>query len=420
MNRQTILPYNIHHVQLKTQDIPVTVPLELNKRYYIVFWWSNIPLGHIYVEKNMAIDFTQKMFEAIIPTLKNYYDDDNHINNIVEAYQSKDLSNFSKLIEKTLAPYLLNDIPEKVDVSVVVCTRNRSESLKNCIESLNNQICMPREVIIVDNAPSDSSTKELVDKYENVNYYLEQRPGLSFARNLGVKVAKYPILAYTDDDVEVDKLWVYRVWESFKSSDVMAMTGLVIASSLETKSQQIFEKHWGFNKGYKDISFDFNHFKKPNDVPRVWEIGAGANMAFRKDVISELNYFDERLGAGASGCSEDSEMWFRILLKGYKIVYNPRAVVFHEHRKEMNWLKKQLKSYMCGHVVSALVQDDFDKSIGYKKYSYYHLPRYYLFLILHGFPKYEFRYQTLWSEIKGVILGMRFYNKNKNKPSYTL
>src|SRR5690606_34945285 len=174
MNRHSILPYNIHHVQLKTQDIPVTVPLELNKRYYIVFWWSNIALGHIYVEKNMAIDFTQKMFEAIIPTLKNYYDDDNHINNIVEAYQSNDLSNFSKLIEKTLAPYLLNDIPEKVDVSVVVCTRNRSESLKNCIESLNNQICMPREVIIVDNAPSDSSTKELVDKYENVNYYLEQ------------------------------------------------------------------------------------------------------------------------------------------------------------------------------------------------------------------------------------------------------
>lgn len=420
MSKPGIIPYSIHHVQLKTQDIPVIIPLQLDKRYYIVFWWANIPLGHLYVEKGVAIDFTSKMFEAIIPTLKKYHNNDLHINNIVKAYQNKDFLNFSILIEKTLSTYLLNDIPEKVDISVVVCTRNRSESLKNCIESLNRQICMPKEIIVVDNAPSDDSTKLVAESYENVNYYRELRPGLDIARNSGARVAKYNIVAYTDDDVMVDPLWSYRIWETFLQEDIHAMTGLVIASSLETESQQIFERKWGFNKGYQDIYFDIDFINNAHSIPRVWDIGAGANMAFRKSAIEDVNYFDDRLDVGAAGCSGDSEIWFRILSLNKTIHYNPRALVYHEHRKKIEQLHKQLFGYMRGHSASVLIQHNLNKNIGYKKYLYYDLPRYYLFLILHGFPRYEFRYQTLWSEIKGIVSGIRFYNKNRNKPSITL
>ena len=414
-----ITPYQIYHVQLKTQGISVITTLEVDKSYYFVFWWLKIPLGDLYIDKGDDVDFTKKMFEAIIPTLKKYGNSDHDINDIAKAYNNKDFLNFSELIEKILSPYLLIEIPEKVDISVVVCTRNRSESLKNCLESLNSQTCMPNEIIVVDNAPSDDSTRLVVESYENVTYYKESLPGLDIARNSGARVANCPIVAYTDDDVMVDTLWSYRIWETFLNKTIHAMTGLVIASSLETESQQIFEKNWGFNKGYQDIYFSKEFISTISTMPKVWEIGAGANMAFRKSAIESVNYFDDRLDVGAAGCSGDSEIWFRILSKNMSIHYNPRVFVYHDHRKEMKQLHKQLFGYMRGHAASVLIQHNQNKKIGYKKYLYYDIPRYYFFLIRAGFPNYNFRYQTLWSEIRGLISGVRFYNKNKHKPPLT-
>lgn len=415
-----ITPYLIRHVQLETQDISEITRLEADKSYYFVFWWLSIPLGHLYIEHEDQNDFTKKMLAAIIPTLKKYDNNDQHIHNIAEAYTNKDFFNFSILIEKTLSPYLLNDIPNKVDISVVICTRNRSESLKNCIESLNSQTCMPNEIIVVDNAPSDDSTRLVVELYENVTYYKEPRPGLDIARNRGAKEANCSIVAYTDDDVMVDALWSYRIWETFLDESIQAMTGLIIATSLETESQQIFENKWGFNKGYQDIYFDKDFVNNPSSIPRVWDIGAGANMAFRKRAIEEVNYFDDRLDVGAAGCSGDSEIWFRILSKNMAIHYNPRAVVYHEHRKDLKQLHKQLFGYMRGHSASVLIQHHQNKKIGYKKYLYIDLPRYYFFLILQGFPNYDLRYQTLWSEIKGLVSGILFYYKNRKEPPLTL
>lgn len=408
-----LLPYQIEHIQIDKEDHLNLFPI-VGKRYYYIFWWKNIPLGQLFIEEKGIDNLYNAILKAILPALKKYDTSTTFLTELQTSYSPNNNTQFELLVAKILNKYLNINIPATVEVSVVICTRNRSESLRRCLEKINQQTCMPSEIIVVDNAPSDNTTRDVVKEFNNVDYYREQRPGLSIARNLGAKLSKYSILAYTDDDVEVDKLWTYRVWESFISKDIAAITGLVIASSLETESQQIFEKHWGFNKGYQDICFDYNYFKKTNDIPRVWEIGAGANMAFRKDVIEGVNYFDERLGAGASGCSEDSDMWFKILTKGYKINYNPRAVVFHEHRKEMDQLKKQLMNYMCGHVASLLIQDKDDKQIGYKNYVY-RLPKYYLLLLRIGFPNYQFRYSTLWSEIKGMALGIKFYMNNKDK-----
>lgn len=411
----TLLPYQIEHIQIDKKEHLNLLPI-VGKRYYYVFWWKYIPLGHLYIEEKGVDNIHKAVLEAMLPALKKYDSNTTVINELQTSYLSNNYTQFELLVEKILSKYININIPATVEVSVVICTRNRSESLRRCLEKINEQTCMPIEIIVVDNAPSDNSTMDVVKDFNNVDYYREERPGLSIARNLGAQLAKSSIVAYTDDDVEVDKFWTYRVWESFMTMDIVAITGLVIASSLETESQQIFEKHWGFNKGYQDIYFDLNYFQKKKNVPRIWEIGAGANMAFRKNIIIEANYFDERLGAGASGCSEDSELWFRILIKGYKIHYNPRVVVFHEHRKDMNQLKKQLFSYMCGHVSSLLIQDKENKQIGYKNYVS-HLPKYYFLLLRMGFPNYKFRYRTLWSEIKGIVMGVKFYFNNKNKPA---
>jgi GT2 family glycosyltransferase len=190
---------------------------------------------------------------------------------------------------------------------------------------------------------------------------------------------------------------------------------LVIASELSTEAQLIFEKHWSFNRGYIDKIYDANYFESTlSKGPEVWEIGAGANMAFRKSVFEKTGCFNELLDAGAAGCSGDSEMWFRVLAEGYTIFYNPRAVVYHEHRRDLEGLKKQIFYYMRGFTTAALLQQKLCPESGYVK-RLRSFPRYYRSLIANGFPGYPFQFQTIWNEIKGVLSGLRFFNKNKHR-----
>jgi GT2 family glycosyltransferase len=267
---------------------------------------------------------------------------------------------------------------------------------------------------VIDNAPQNDATREVVSEFKEVIYVREPRPGLDIARNTGAKTAKHPILAYTDDDVSVHPHWAYHIWQTFKDPKVAAMTGLVIAAELATEAQYIFEKHWSFNRGYTDKLYDTEFFRKTlRKGPPVWNIGAGANMAFRKEVFEETGYFDELLDVGAAGCNGDSEMWYRILKHGHTIHYNPRAVAFHEHRKEIAGLKKQLFYYMRGYTAAALLQQQQLRQAGYAKQIFWVLPRHYLRLLRSGFPHYSYRYRTIAAEMLGILSGLAYYIKNK-------
>ena len=87
--------------------------------------------------------------------------------------------------------------------------------------------------------------------------------------------------------------------------------------------------------GIARVDFDRTFFEATKDVGvPAWRLGAGANMAFRRDAFDRVGLFDERLGAGASGCSEDSELWYRLLAEGHRCRYWPSAVVLHHHRAD--------------------------------------------------------------------------------------
>ncbi|WP_207534008.1 glycosyltransferase family 2 protein [Desertivirga arenae] len=412
----------VHHFHLELTGFQFEMP-QINKySYYCVFWWKNIPLGDGVFESKKSYDglaVKTKVWEAIQPSLRRYISTSSLLEELRLLFFLEKKLLFSTLLEEVFGELTVLKEEEKLDVSVVICTRNRSSALKDCLYHIFSQQYLPREVIVVDNAPSDDSTERVVlgFKQAGLKYVREQRAGLDVARNTGAKAARGSIVLYTDDDVKVHPLWVYQTWREFEKGDLDALTGLIIASSLETESQQIFERFWSFNRGYKDIKFDKSFLNVKGRVPRVWEIGAGANMAFKKELLERVNFFDERLDVGAAGCSGDSEIWYRILLNGGKIVYSPRVVVFHEHRREISALHKQLYNYMRGHVAAALIQNSYHKEVGYKKYLYFDLPRYYLSLIKLGFPKYTSRYKTLSSEIKGVISGVKFFNKCRNVPA---
>jgi glycosyltransferase involved in cell wall biosynthesis len=384
--------------------------------YYFVFWWKDIPLGDLYYsnqDHKTEIQRKSLVYNAIKESVRWYIQKYLVQSNKFETVNFVECLDIIKELEDIFkkAEHSLNQAT--VDLSVVICTRNRSAHLKECLETLARQTFVPREIIVVDNAPSDNSTRSTVEKFPGVKYILEAQPGLDIARNTGARFSKSSIVAYTDDDVLLTENWCYEVWQTFQDENVHAMTGLIIASTLQTESQVIFEKHWSFNRGYIDILFDKRFLKTA--APRVWDIGAGANMAFRRVALEKVNYFDERLDAGAAGCSGDSEIWFRILSADLSIFYNPRAVVFHTHRSSMSSLKKQIYYYMRGHAASLMIQHAHNNQCGYLRYLSRELPKYYFWLLREGFPFYGGRHATLIEEMTGIISGIKYYYKNKTR-----
>ena len=418
----TVIPYVIQHICLeRLQHDQIIIDPEL--KYYCCFWWKEIPLGHLFIEKGMLTDtdrLQQKIWEAISPAIDHYVSKPVATEiDYRRLFLEKKHKTFSLAMESLLSDHRDDVFNEDTDITVIICTRNRSNDLQRCLFSLQEQICPPKEIIVVDNAPVDDSTFNVTRQFPLVVYCKELRGGLSIARNTGIRQAACPIIAFTDDDVTPHPFWLYHVKKSFCSLQVAAMTGLVIAASLKSKSQQLFEKNWSFNGGYRDKIYDNGYFARQlRTGPRVWDIGAGANMAFRKSAISLTGLFDERLGAGAAGCSEDSEIWFRILAKGFAIHYNPRAVVFHEHRKELEALFRQIFSYMKGHAVAALIQQSLVQEAGYRQYLNKKIVKGYFPLLIKRFLNAGER-KLLLIQLHGLFAGIFFFYKNKNKPSNT-
>lgn len=416
--------YTITHVKLDSLQSMPKINSSISGNY-LVFWWKGIALGQLFISLGEELSeerYYSKLTEAIEPAIQHYasYTTYEHIN-WQQLLHTRDFDQWHTWMERMFSSCTPETTPAKKPVSVVICTRNRANYLGQCIERLHQLRCLPEEIIVVDNAPTDDSTKRIVAQFENVIYVKEPRPGLDIARNTGLLNAQHEVIAFVDDDVLVHPMWVYWVWHSFQDTSIQATTGLVIAAELQTDAQVKFEKYWSFNRGYVDKIYGSDFFSSTLSIgPPVWTIGAGANMAFRKSVFEKVGLFNELLDVGAAGCNGDSEMWYRILNAGLSIHYNPRAIVYHEHRKEMDGLKKQIFYYMRGFTVAALLQQRQKKEAGYKKHLFQVLPRYYYGLIKKGFPRYQSRTSTVWAEIWGMVSGLIFYRRNQRQLIKTL
>jgi len=408
-------PYIIHHIQL--HEIEIFQPAKSN--YYIVIWCEEIALGHIWL--NVDKTFQQQIFfdgihKAIGSSVEYYlgYGESNEWQSFLFN------NNFVQL--KIILSAAIHHFKTKLNqnktekISVVICTRNRSVALNECLSSLTNIKDENFEIIVVDNASDDEATKNVTQKFPGVKYVFEERKGLDIARNTGALQASNNIIAYTDDDVKIPLNWIANLRSCFADPLTMAVTGIVLPYKLQTLSQYIFEKEWGFNKGYVPTVFDHAYFLKHKEegVP-VWNIGAGANMAFRRDAFNLAGLFDERLDVGAAGCSGDSEMWYRILAEGWNCVYFPHLYAFHEHRKALTDLKKQLFNYMKGHVAALLVQHEKYGDEGNLKRVKKTLPLYFYRRFKYETGKLIRGRSSAITEIKGCIAGRTFYNRHKSE-----
>jgi GT2 family glycosyltransferase len=234
---------------------------------------------------------------------------------------------------------------ERPTATVAICTRDRPHELCRTLSGVMALAHRGHEVLVVDNAPSTESTRQLVEQTPGARYIREPRRGLNAARNRALREATGEVVAFTDDDAVPETEWLDALLANFADRRVVCVTGLTLPIELDTDAQELFEEHCPFARGFRRRIFDGQH----ENPLFVGPVGAGANMAIRRDALDQIGLFDERLDGGMPTRSGgDHEMFARILTAGYRIVYDPAAVSWHRHRRTREELLDAVYGYGVG------------------------------------------------------------------------
>ncbi len=212
-----------------------------------------------------------------------------------------------------------------VNVSLVICTRNRGNRLGPCLDALCKLDPVPGfEIVFVDNGSTDG-TRAILDGFRcpfPVRVVEQPVPGLGRARNTGWRAARGAVIAFTDDDCYVHPDFAAQVARLFAADPQLGFFGGRVmlhdpADLPVTIKESLREERF---PPYKFLIAGAVH---------------GANFGFRRDVLEALGGFDERLGAGTRFAGEDTEMVGRALSAGYGGVYAPGPAVDHHHGRQM-------------------------------------------------------------------------------------
>ena len=235
-------------------------------------------------------------------------------------------------------------------MTAAICTRDRPEQLIRAVESLVAQASPPAEILVIDNAPGEPSSAALAaQRFPGVRYIREPVPGLDFARNRALRSAIGDIVAFLDDDAVAGPGWCEALRLVFEREPKVAVcTGRVEPLVLETPAQVLFELNGGFGRGDRGIRLPGDAARSLHGWPApliAWavSVGSGCSYAVRRSVALELGGFDEALDLGEplAGGGDHDLLW-RALESGWQVEYQPAALAWHEHRREIAAVHSQI------------------------------------------------------------------------------
>lgn len=211
---------------------------------------------------------------------------------------------------------------QMVDVSIVICTRNRAVRLNQVLKALKAIVTdHSYEVLWVDNASTDHTAvvlKAALAGEGYSRYFYQPRIGLGAARDFGWRQARGRIIAFTDDDCypEVDYV-----------------DALVMAFAENPRAGCIGGRILLHNPGHAAVTIDEGTEPRVFSGPAFLPAGAlqGANMAFRREALEAAQGVDNDLGAGTPFPCEDIDAAATVLWAGFEVRFDPRPVVRHDH-----------------------------------------------------------------------------------------
>lgn len=219
--------------------------------------------------------------------------------------------------------------------TVIVCTFNRSVSLRAALESVAASVVSPSitwEVLIVDNNSSDETkavAEEFCRRYPGrFRYVFEPQPGKSYALNTGIGESRGEILAFLDDDVTVSPSWVQGLTKAVQEGNWAGAGGrTLLAHSFTPPPWLALSGPYGMG-GILAALFDLG------DQPaELTEAPYGTNAAYRRAAFEKYGGFRTDLGPSPNSRTprpnEDTEFGRRLMAAGERLRYEPSAVVYH-------------------------------------------------------------------------------------------
>lgn len=233
-----------------------------------------------------------------------------------------------------------------VRLSVIIATWNRAASLAEALSSIEKLEVPPTiswEVFIVDNNSTDD-TKAVCQKFVRQNpgrfhYLFEQRQGQSCALNTGIENAQGEILVFTDDDITVDKHWLAETVKVYETFPCIGVGGKIVDTWVSEKPS------WLSLDGPYKLMAAIVRLDRGDEPCELTTPPYGANLSVRKEAFQK--YGDFRTDLGPTGGSEirggDTEFCWRLLHAGEKLIYAPKAIVYHpvaENRISKRYFKE--------------------------------------------------------------------------------
>lgn len=227
-------------------------------------------------------------------------------------------------------------------ITVAIPTLDRPDGLLRCLEALLiHGTVLPEEVLIVDQGNYQLG-EEVINELRSksavpIVHCAQARLGLSAARNLASSQATHEIIAFTDDDCVPNPDWLARIERTFIAEPKFdGVTGRILPFG--DASPELFP----VSTRTKQKAATFQGRKFP------WDVGSGGNFAIKREKLQRVNGYDERLGTGSAGKSaEDIDIFYRLLLAGTVIRYQPEVVIYHE-RQDAERLIRSFWNYSHG------------------------------------------------------------------------
>lgn len=224
-------------------------------------------------------------------------------------------------------------------ISVVICSHNRVAMLRESIHSVlaSGSERDDFELLIVDNASTDGTAQmveSLSRQHPQVRYLYERELGLSKARNLGIQQSLGQLVVFLDDDAVVSKTWLYDISSPLTGSENLVGVG--------GRIEPVFPAATPMWVTPMSLRFYGSYDLGPDPLLTEWV--PGGNSAWSRAWLVGKGGFDERLGrVGKSpiGGSEESLVCATALQEGKQLLYEPRALMFHQIEKRktrLSWL----------------------------------------------------------------------------------
>ena len=207
-------------------------------------------------------------------------------------------------------------------VSVVIITRNEEYYIKDLLDSLVTQTLLPHEILVVDSESQDN-TQQIVRKYmkmyDFVKLYIKEGTR-GYCRNYGGFKATGDVIAFIDADCIANAFWIQELVEGMKMGDVVAGNSVRLGYQAFSNLQRVGIEHKGVDVTYPSC-----------------------NLAYSTKVFKKIKGFDSNFKE-----AEEVDLNFRAVDAGYKLVYQPEAIVYHRVRESIRGFVKQSFWYGFG------------------------------------------------------------------------